>query len=85
MTEKKRQMYSLTSQGLVANTSPVCMNPAAHDPVLCWMGRESQQGGCQVLEGMSGGLRMAGSKWVPGKRIRNGACLKSQKYFPLKA
>ena len=61
------------------------MNPSAHDPVLCWVGRESRQGGQKVLEGVSWGLGMAGSKWVPGKGSRKSVRLKSQRCFPLKA
>lgn len=62
-----------------------CMNPAAHDAVLYWVARESQQSRWKVLEGMSRGLGMSGSKWVPGKGSRKSVCLKSQRCFFFKA
>lgn len=64
--------------------------PCVHEPNCPWptallVGRESQQGGQKVLEGMSRGLGMVGSKWVPRKGNRKGECLESQTCFPLKA
>lgn len=61
---------TLTFWGLFGKTSHIHMHPSARDPGLCWVGREGQQGGQKVLEGVNRGLGMAGSKWVPGKGSR---------------